>query len=103
MRIIRETNPANLKGTLLAVPVVNMPAFEARGPQGGISTAFQCPIDGININRIMPGNPDGTMGYQIAAAFMSRVVSKADYLIDCHGGDLNEELVPFVVIAPGER
>ena len=101
MRIIRETDPATLKGTLVAVPVVNMPAFEARGPQGGISTAFQCPIDGININRIMPGNPDGSMGYQIAAAFMSRVVSKADYLIDCHGGDLNEELVPFVVIAPG--
>ena len=103
MRIIKETDPAILKGTLVAVPVVNMPGFEARGPQGGISTAFQCPIDGININRIMPGNPDGSMGYQIAAAFMSRVVSKADYLIDCHGGDLNEELVPFVVIAPGNE
>ena len=99
MRIIRETDPATLKGASVAVPVVNMTGFEARGPQGGISTAFQCPIDGININRVMPGNPDGSMGYQIAAAFMSKVVSKADCLIDCHGGDLNEELVPFVVIA----
>jgi hypothetical protein len=103
IRMIRQTNPATLKGTLLAVPIVNMAGFEARGPQGGISTAFQSPIDGININRIMPGNPDGSMSYQIAAALMSKVVSKAEYYIDCHGGDLNEELVPFVVIASGER
>ena len=103
MRTIQETDPAKLKGALVAVPILNTPGFEARGPQGGISTAFQCPIDGININRIMPGNPDGSMAYQIAAAFMSKVVSKADYLIDCHGGDLNEELVPFVVTAPGNE
>ena len=103
MRIIKETDPMTLKGTLIAVPVVNMFGFETRGPQGGISTGFQCPIDAININRIMPGNPDGSMAYQIAAAFMSRVVSKADYLIDCHGGDINEELIPFVVATPGNE
>ena len=103
MRIIRETDPATLKGALVAVPVVNMFGFEARGPQGGSSTPFQCPIDAININRVMPGNPDGSMAYQIAAAFMGKVVSKADFLIDCHGGDLNEELVPFVVTAPGNE
>ena len=103
MRIIREINPVSLKGALVAVPVVNMFGFEARGPQGGISTPFQCPIDGININRIMPGNPDGSTAYQIAAAFMSRVVSKADFLIDCHGGDLNEEIVPFVITASGDE
>ena len=99
IRMVKETDPAKLSGTLLAVPVLNMAAFEARGPQGGVSTAFQNPLDNININRIFPGNPEGTMSYQIAAAFMTNVISKADYFIDCHGGDLNEELVPFVVIS----
>ena len=103
IRIVKDTDPATLSGTLVAVPVVNMSGFEARGPGGGISSFVQCPIDAVNINRIMPGNPDGSMAYQIAAAFMSRVVSKADYLIDCHGGDLNEELVPSVVTLAGNE
>jgi predicted deacylase len=99
IRILRQTDPSTLSGTLIVVPVLNMPAFETRGPQGGISTSFQCPIDGINLNRIFPGNPDGTMGYQIAAAFTGQIISKAQYYIDCHGGDLNEELTSYVVVA----
>ena len=103
IRIIRDTDPAALSGTLLAVPVLNMAGFETRGPQGGISTPFQCPIDSMNPNRVFPGNPDGTMSYQVAAAFMSKIVSKADYYVDCHGGDLNEELIPFAVVTPGDK
>jgi predicted deacylase len=103
IRTIRDTDPAALSGRLLAVPVLNMTGFETRGPQGGISTPFQCPIDSLNLNRVFPGNPDGTMSYQIAAAFMSKIVSRADYYIDCHGGDLNEELIPLVVVVPGDK
>jgi hypothetical protein len=100
IRIIRHTDPRTLSGTLLVVPVLNMPGFETRGPQGGISTPFLCPIDAMNLNRLFPGNPDGSMSYQIAAAFMGKIVAKADYYIDCHGGDINEELSPFVIAAP---
>jgi len=99
IRVLRESDPSKLSGTLLIVPVLNMTSFETRGPQGGMSTGFQCPIDGINLNRIFPGNPDGTMGYQIAAVFMSQIVSRADYYIDCHGGDLNEELSSYVIVS----
>ena len=100
IRVLRQSDASKLNGTLLIVPVLNMAAFETRGPQGGMSTGFQSPIDGINPNRIFPGNPDGSICYQIAATFMSQIVSKADYYIDCHGGDLNEELGPsYVVLA----
>jgi predicted deacylase len=99
IRLLRQADPSKLSGTLIVVPVLNMPAFETRGPQGGMSTPFQCPIDGINLNRIFPGNPDGTMGYQIAAAFTGQIIPKAHYYIDCHGGDLNEELTSYVVAA----
>lgn len=100
-RIFGLIDPAKLSGTVVVVPVVNPPSFESRGPQGGWSNAFQCPIDGININRIFPGNPEGTMGYQIAYVFMSQVIPKIDFLIDCHGGDLNEELSPYVIVGAG--
>ena len=99
IRVLRQSDPSKLNGTLLIVPVLNMTAFETRGAQGGMSTPFQCPIDGINLNRIFPGNPDGTMSYQITATFMSKVVSEAEYYIDCHGGDLNEELTSYVIVA----
>ena len=99
IRISKQIEPGRLAGTLLIVPILNMAGFEARGPQGGMSTPFQNPIDSLNLNRIFPGNPDGTMSYQIAAAFMSQVVSKADYFVDCHGGDLNEELSSYVIAA----
>ena len=99
VRVIRQTDPSKLSGTLLVVPVLNTAGFETRGPQGGQSVPFQNPIDCINLNRIFPGNPEGTMSYQIAAAFMSKIVSRADYYIDCHGGDLNEELTSHIVVA----
>jgi predicted deacylase len=103
-RMLNLIDPTKLSGTVIVVPVVNTPSFESRGPQGGWSTAFQCPIDGINLNRIFPGNPEGTMGYQIAYVFMNQIVSKANYFIDCHGGDLNEELSPYVVAgASGDK
>jgi hypothetical protein len=99
IRVIRQINPMKLSGALLIVPVLNLAGFETRGPQGGQSTPFQNPIDGINLNRIFPGNPDGTLSYQIVAAFMSKVVSHAEYYIDCHGGDLNEELTSYIGVA----
>jgi len=98
-QLIRQSDPSKLNGTLIIVPVLNMAGFETRGPQGGQSTPFQNPIDSINLNRIFPGNPDGTMSYQIAAAFMSKIVSKAEYYVDCHGGDLNEELTSYIIVA----
>ena len=101
-QLIRLVEPARLRGTLIVVLVVNMPGFETRGPQGGISAPFQCPIDAMNLNRIFPGNSEGTMSYKIAHDLMDKVVSKADYYIDCHGGDLNEELSPYVIAAQTE-
>lgn len=98
IRIFRQTEPAKLSGTLLTVPVYNMAALETRGPQGGMGTPHHYPMDSLNPNRVFPGNPEGSMSYQLAAAFMSQIMAKADYCIDCHGGDLNEDIAPFALI-----
>lgn len=91
IRITNMVNPQKLTGTILSIPLVNPPAFESR-------TAYVCPIDGVNINRIFPGDPDGSISYRIADAVFQNVISQANYLIDLHGADIPEELPPSGLI-----
>ena len=83
MRLGKEIDPKELKGTLILVPVVNLPSFETRTP-------FVNPIDGQNINRVFPGNKNGSVSYQIAYMVHQEVVLRSDAYIDLHSGDLYE-------------
>jgi predicted deacylase len=84
----RTLDPATLGGTVIAVPVVHVPMLVAR-------SAFVSPIDGLNLNRVAPGRPDGTMTERIAHVLFSEVLCHATHHIDCHGGDLTEVLWPY--------
>jgi len=86
--LARQLDPAGLAGTVIAVPVVNLPMFAGRTP-------FVSPIDGLNLNRVAPGRPDGTITELIAHTLFSEVLSLATHHIDCHGGDLTEVLWPY--------
>jgi uncharacterized protein len=86
----RAVDPANLRGRLIVVPVMNMPAFTAR-------SIYICPLDGKNLNRVFPGDAQGTASQQIAAWVFENVISQAAYYVDLHGGDLVEALVPFTI------
>lgn len=96
LRVIEELDPEKLSGVLLGVPVANQASFEAR-------TAFISPLDGLNQNRCFPGDPKGTMSYRVAHTLFSEVVSKANYLIDCHGGDLNEDVYNLVAVGVSNK
>jgi predicted deacylase len=74
-------DPATLRGTLLTVPVVNMPAFVARARSS--SQERYTPGD---INRVFPGNSRGSLTDRIAAFFVENVLTGADYLLDIHSG-----------------
>lgn len=82
--------PADLAGRVIVVPVMNGPSFATR-------SIYICPLDGKNLNRVFPGNPNGTASEQIAAWVFEHVIRQADYYIDLHGGDLVEALVPFTI------
>jgi uncharacterized protein len=84
---------AGLTGTLIIVPVVNVASFEQKVPHVN-------PVDGKNMNRFYPGNPNGTQTERAAWAITKEVVEKADYLLDLHGGDLDESLRPYSYWAP---
>ena len=88
MRIARSVDPAALRGTLIAVPVVNMRMFDSR-------TGFVSPLDGLNLNKVAPGRSDGSISEILANVLLDEVIGCAGYHIDLHAGDLGEMLLPF--------
>ncbi len=90
IRFMRQLDPTTLSGTIVSLPVVDMPAFLPRTP-------FVCPIDGKNPNRCFPGSPTGTFSEVMVHAIFQAVIAPADALIDLHGGDMVEALVPFSI------
>lgn len=75
-KLIEAVNPAELRGTLIAVPVVNHAAFVACQRDG--------PLDGKDANRQFPGRADGSYSEQLADAIRASVEAHADYVIDVH-------------------
>jgi predicted deacylase len=86
----RSLDPAKLRGRAIVVPVMNIPAFTAR-------SIYVFPLDGRNLNRVFPGDADGTASEQLADWVFRNVISQADFYVDLHGGDLIEALVPFTI------
>jgi uncharacterized protein len=87
-QLISGTNPAEMAGTLILVPIVNVPSFEQITPHLN-------PTDNKNMNRFYPGNPNGTQTERASNVITKEVVEKCDHLIDLHGGDLDENLRPY--------
>lgn len=90
IRVTRNLDPAELRGTVVSLPLIDVPAFLPRTP-------FVCPIDGKNPNRFFPGDPNGTFTEVMDDAIFRAVIAPADALVDLHGGDMVEALVPFSI------
>jgi predicted deacylase len=52
------------------------------------------------MNRFYPGKADGTQTERASFLITKQVVDRCDYLIDYHGGDLDESLRPYAYWAP---
>ena len=88
IRLLQTIQPDTLRGVVIVVPVTNMRMFEHR-------TGFVSPLDGLNLNRIAPGRPDGSITEILADVLLREVIGAAEYHIDLHAGDLGEVLLPF--------
>ena len=58
-----------------------------------------CPEDEKNLNRVFPGNPQGTRMDRLAYEVVQKLHSAADYYIDLHSGDDYEQLTPYIYYA----
>ena len=86
--LIQSADPQDVSGALIIVPLVNVASFEKKVPHVN-------PTDGKSMNRFYPGNPNGTQTERALAVVTKEVVDQCDYLIDLHGGDLDESLRPY--------
>ena len=96
VEIIRRIDPAKLSGAILVVPVVNAAGFEQR-------TRLAFPIEDDfsgtrNLNRIWPGDANGSLAHVMMHVLFNEVVRKGQYLLDLHGGDIFEYLNPCTMI-----
>jgi uncharacterized protein len=87
-QLISSVSPAELSGTLVLLPIVNVPSFEQIVPHVN-------PVDGKSMNRFYPGSPNGTQTERASYVITKAVVEPCDHLIDLHGGDLDENLRPY--------
>jgi predicted deacylase len=90
IRLAAGLDPAQVHGQVLVLPLVNPPAFWERTP-------YVCPLDGLNPNRQFPGKREGTFSERLTWHITEHALRHADALIDLHGGDIPEALVPFTI------
>jgi hypothetical protein len=87
IKIINEVDPKKIQGTIVIIPVVNMPAYEKR--------SYICPIDGVNLQGSWPGNIDASIGPKICYRIFNEIVSKSNFWLDLHGADTHESEIAF--------
>ena len=88
IEMLRDLSPEDIRGRLIAFHPVNSQAFRTR-------VSMILPEDGVNLNRVFPGRPDGTPSERTAWR-ITEFQDLADFHLDLHSGDLYEELSPFV-------
>jgi predicted deacylase len=77
-RLLAELDPGAMRGTVLAMPVVNPYAYQAN--------TRNTPLDMSNLNRVFPGDPHGMLSEQLAHVVCDRFLPRLDYLVDLHSG-----------------
>ena len=86
-RLLKRKALGSIRGTLLAVPIVNVHGF--------LDQSRYLP-DRRDLNRSFPGTRKGSVAARMAYTFMHEIVDKADFGIDLHTGALNRSNLPQV-------
>ncbi|UYG02753.1 N(2)-acetyl-L-2,4-diaminobutanoate deacetylase DoeB [Halomonas sp. LR3S48] len=87
LKLASELRAEDVRGRVIIVPMMNMPAAMA-----GKRTS---PMDGGNLNRSFPGDPDGTVTEKIADYFTRVMVPMCDVVLDLHSGGRTLDIIPF--------
>jgi len=86
-RLLKLKKLNAIKGTLLAVPVVNIYAF--------LQHSRYSP-DRRDLNRFFPGTERGSLTSQLADAFIKNVVQDCSHVIDLHAGSNHRTNLPQI-------
>lgn len=77
-KLLEQTPLDDLHGTLRVVPTANPLAMEA--------DARNAPLDTLDLNRVFPGDAKGSHTERLAATLVEQALTRANVVIDLHGG-----------------
>jgi predicted deacylase len=86
-RLLRLPLLKKLRGTLLAIPIVNVYGF--------VNRSRYLP-DRRDLNRSFPGSGRGSMAARLAELFLREIVERSDYGVDLHTGAMHRENLPQI-------
>ena len=86
-RLLKVPALRRMRGTLLAVPVVNMHGF--------INQSRYLP-DRRDLNRCFPGSQKGSLGARVARLFMREIVHRSTHGIDLHTAAIHRSNLPQI-------
>ena len=86
-RVLGLLDPRTLRGTVLAVPVVNVPGF---------MNGDRYLPDRRDLNRSFPGSPRGSLASRIAHLFTEEITSRCQVGIDLHTGSDHRTNLPQI-------
>jgi N-alpha-acetyl-L-2,4-diaminobutyrate deacetylase len=87
LKLSSSLHAEDVCGRVIIVPMMNMPAAMV-----GKRTS---PMDGGNLNRSFPGDPDGSVTEKIADYFTRVLVPLTDVVLDLHSGGRTLDIIPF--------
>lgn len=90
-RLLRTPALRKLRGTLLAIPIVN--AF-------GLMNHSRYLPDRRDLNRCFPGSPHGSLAARLAHLFVSEIVERSDLGIDLHSAAVHRTNLPQIRVTP---
>lgn len=86
-RLLKRKLLNSLRGTLIAVPIVNIHGF--------LDQSRYLP-DRRDLNRSFPGSAKGSIASRLANTFLTEIVSISDYGLDLHTGAINRSNLPQI-------
>ena len=86
-RLINENKFKITKGTVIAVPMVNV--------YGVVNQSRYMP-DRRDLNRCFPGSAKGSLAGRVAYIFLNEIVKHCDYGIDLHTGAIHRSNLPQI-------
>ncbi|QFF98116.1 succinylglutamate desuccinylase [Psychrobacillus glaciei] len=96
LKLAKELTSNDIVGKLIILPIVNIASFYKR-------SIYVHPKDEKNLNRVFPGKEHGTESEKIAFWLHKEIFSHVDIVLDLHGGDMIEALVPFTIYQMSEN
>jgi uncharacterized protein len=93
-RVMMAPALKRLRGTLIAVPVMNMTSFMA-------GTRYL--PDRRDLNRLFPGAAAGSLGARLAKVMTGELLPLVDAVIDMHSGAVNRGNLPQVRVTSNDR